>query len=250
MGLKRMAKALVVTGTDTGVGKTVIAGGLSAALRAAGLNVGVMKPVESGCARRNGKLVPADAVFLRRMAGVKDEPGLINQYCLEEPVAPALAAARAGVEIQLEVVKNAFARLAQRHDIILIEGAGGLLSPLAGDWSLVDLAKETKAALLVVARNALGTINHSLLTVREARREGLEIIGIVLNWTGHAVASGEGGTSAHSGLAEELNPEALQRMSGVPVLGEIPCLGSRRAIVSSVARTVRLDTIIAWQRSN
>src|SRR4030042_4169582 len=127
-----MAKGIFVTGTDTGVGKTLVAGGLPALFRENGIDVGVMKPVESGCPRENGILVPKDALFLKEMSGCQDGLDLINPYALEHPLAPALAADLERVEIRLEVIQEAYSILASRHNLVLVEGAGGVVCPVPG----------------------------------------------------------------------------------------------------------------------
>jgi len=232
---------LVIAGTDTGVGKTLLSGGLAAALRTAGIDVGVMKPVESGCRIEKGKPVPEDAIFLRRMAETRDELGLINPYALEHPIAPALAARREGVVIRIEVVKEAFFQLAARHDLVLVEGAGGLLSPLAEDWSLPRLIEELRAPVLIVARNTLGTINQCLLSVDHARRAGIMVMGIVLNHT-----------RRESGLAEQLNSDAVRAWGKIPVLGVLPYISRKgpKGIASAVRNNIDLNPIIEWARSN
>ena len=209
-----MSAGIFITGTDTGVGKTLVTGGLAALLQERGIDVGVMKPVESGCRRENGSLVPEDALFLKEMSGCQDELQLINPYALEHPLAPALAAELEGVDIRLEVIREAYLILASRHELVLVEGAGGMLVPIAAHYFMADLARELGGLpLLVVARALLGTINHTLLTLYYARREGTEVLGIVMNHT-----------SPQQGLAESLNREALYRWGEVPFLGSLPFL--------------------------
>ncbi len=183
---------IFITGTDTGVGKTVVAGAIAAALRARGVDVGVMKPLESGCARRNGRLLPADALLLRRLAGSGAPLDLVCPYRFAAPLAPALAAEEEGVQPRLAVIQEAFAELARRHQVVLVEGAGGLLVPALPSAQppgpgqglfMADLARALSARLLIVARNRLGTINHTLLTLHYARTSGLAVAGVVLNST-------------------------------------------------------------------
>ena len=117
---------IFITGTDTEIGKTVVAGGLAAALKAAGVNVGVMKPIASGGIERKGHLVSEDAIFLKGAAQVDDALDLINPICLRPPLAPSVAAAIEGVSIDLRQIDEAFAELCQRHEFIVVEGVGGL----------------------------------------------------------------------------------------------------------------------------
>ena len=175
------SKGLFITGTDTGVGKTIVAGGLAAILRAEGVNVGVMKPAETGCASAEGDLVPSDAKFLRAMSGVEDPLDTIVPYRFREPLAPGVAAALEGVHISIEKLQKQFETISARYDFTLVEGAGGLLVPLEGKTLMLDLIKLLAIPALVVARADLGTINHTLLTIRCAHSENVPLAGIVLN---------------------------------------------------------------------
>ena len=206
---------LFITGTDTGVGKTVVTAALALALRGRGLRVGVMKPVESGCPRVNGTLLPQDAVFLREASGSTMPLELINPYALERPLAPALAAEMEGVSIQLDRIEAAYCTLASAHDFVLVEGAGGLLAPLTGELRMVELACALGLPVLVVARNVLGAINHASLTVEAARGAGLQVAGVVLN-----------NPSPADGAAEGTNAASLRRWVSTPFLGEMSYLPS------------------------
>lgn len=230
-------KGLIIAGTDTGVGKTVVCGALCATLRGMGVDVGVMKPVESGCRLDGGERVPEDAIFLRRMAASKDELRLVNPYALEAAIAPALAARIEGIDVRLDVVKKAFFRLALRHEVVLVEGAGGLLSPLAEKWSLPDLAREVGAPIVIVGRNTLGTINHCLLTLSCARSEGIRVLGVVLNQAGDV-----------TDMTAELNPEAIREWGGVPVLGVMPYLlrKTEPALTRAMKANIDLQPVIGW----
>jgi dethiobiotin synthetase len=202
---------LFIAGTDTGVGKTFVGGAIGMALRGRGLRVGVMKPVESGCELLAGELVPRDAEYLRETSGCKALPSRVCPYKLAEPIAPALAAERAGVEIDLRHIQACFAQIQAEHDVLLVESAGGLLTPLTGTLTMRDLAVALGLPVIVVARNVLGAINHTALTVGAARQAGLAVVGIVLN-------AGE----RSDGVAAQTNPESLARWGGAPVLAVVP----------------------------
>ena len=206
---------LFVTGTDTGVGKTVVTAALAAALRGRGLRIGVMKPVESGCERRDGALFPADAIFLREVSGCEAPLDVVSPYRMERAIAPALAAEAEGVAISLDRIAEAYATLAAEHDIVLVEGAGGLLAPLTSDLTMLDLALRLRLPLLIVARNTLGTINHTALTVRAARTAGASIAGIILNETTPARDDSSSG-----------NADALRRWGGALLLGWLRAMPS------------------------
>jgi len=208
-----VARGIFITGTDTGVGKTLIAGGLAACCRSGGTRVGVMKPVESGCRRLEHGLQPDDALYLKKMAACADALDDIVPYRLEQPLTPSVAAALSGVAIDLDVIRQAYRRIAGRSDLVLVEGAGGLLAPIFGPSTGVDLLRLLQIPMIVVARNALGTINHTLLTVEHARRSGLTVLGIILN---HCSPSPD--------LSAATNPGIIAELSGLPLLGVIPYL--------------------------
>jgi len=197
---------IFIIGTGTEIGKTVVAAGLAGTLKLEGVNVGVMKPVGTGGVRCNGVLVSPDALFLSAAAGLPVEPELVNPYCYELPAAP-LVAARGHEPVNLEVIKERFDTLCERHDVVVVEGVGGLMVPLSEDLMVPDLVRVLDLPVLVVARAGLGTINHSLLTIRCARAEGLEVIGFIMNRPGSA------------GLVERTNPAIVSEY------GDLPCLG-------------------------
>ena len=211
-------RGVFVTGTDTGIGKTTVACVLAAWGRAQGLNIGVMKPVATGglAAIENGRRVRVskDALWLAACAGVADPRQLVNPVCYREPLAPMVAAHRARRPVDLRCVRRAFLELARRHDVLIVEGIGGLLVPLTSRVSVADLARWMGLPLAVVARPDLGTLNHTRLTLEAARARGLRIQGIVIN---HARPQPAG---VMARLAQRTNPEAL-RDAG-PVLGELP----------------------------
>ena len=203
---------IFITGTDTEIGKTVVAGGLAAAFKAAGINVGVMKPVASGGVERKGRIVSEDAIFLKHAAQVDDALDLINPICLRYPLAPSVAAEIEGVSVDLRQVDEAFAQLCQRHEFIVVEGVGGIAVPICEEMLVADMAQRFQLPLLIVARPNLGTINHTVLTVEFARSHSLELRGIVLNAS----------QAESKGLAEETNPKELERLTRLPILGPVP----------------------------
>jgi len=200
-------KGLFVTGTDTGVGKTRVAAGLALGLRLAGVDVGVMKPLETGCdVQPNGRLRAADAELLAEYAGVMDPEDLVCPARWRLPLAPAVAARLEGRPLDEAAARAAFTALAARHAFLLVEGAGGLAVPITEEALLADLAREIGFPLLVVARPGLGTLNHTLLTLEFARARGLAVFGVALNRC-----------AARPDLAEQANPEELRRLTGLPV---------------------------------
>ena len=206
-----MGKGIFITGTDTGVGKTFFACGLAAYLRELGYRVGVMKPAETGCEEKDGTLVPQDAVRLKNVSGSTEPIEKICPYRLREALAPSIAAERAGVKIDIDHLLSVYGEIGARHDITLVEGAGGLMVPLLPSYTSADLACVMKLPVIVVAANKLGVINHLLLTLEHASCKGLRILGYALNRT-----------SSEASLAAESNREVLAGLTGVPCLGELP----------------------------
>jgi dethiobiotin synthetase len=205
-------KGIFVTGTDTDVGKTVIAAGLTAALRRRGVRAVYFKPIQSGCPEEGGRLIPTDAKFARDLAGLSEPLELLAPVALRLPLAPGVAAAREGVAVDLGLVAAAIQELSSRYDFFVVEGAGGLYVPLIGTSFLVlDLIRWLRLPLLVVARAGLGTINHTALTVMAARQAGIEVAGIILNRYPKAPS-----------LAEQTNPGVIEAITGRPILARVP----------------------------
>jgi dethiobiotin synthetase len=205
-------KGVFVTGTDTGVGKTWIAAGVTAVLRQWGLKAVYFKPVQSGCPQEDGRLVPTDARMAQDLAGLREPLELLTPITLRLPLAPGVAAQHEGATVDLKKVAASIRDLASRYEFLVVEGAGGLYVPLIGTIFLVrDLIPWLHLPLLVVARAGLGTINHTALTVMAARHLGLPVAGVILNRY-----------PAKPSLAEETNPEVIEAITEVPVLGKIP----------------------------
>ncbi|MEE9504321.1 MAG: dethiobiotin synthase [Thermodesulfobacteriota bacterium] len=208
-----MGKGIFITGTDTEVGKTLIAGGMAGVWVKRGKCIGVMKPVESGCVRSDNGLQPQDALFLKEMSASADELELINPYRFEHPLAPSIAAELEGIEIDLKEIERIYRQLERAHDLMLVEGAGGLLAPVYKTFTAADLIKRLDIPLVVVAKNVLGTINHTLLTVEYARNNGLTVLGVIIN-----------NLDTNSDLATKTNPQIIKELSGLPLLGVVPYL--------------------------
>ncbi len=192
-----MSRGIFITGTDTGVGKTIVAATLARLLKMNGINVGVMKPVTSGCREVSGDWCPMTLCCFVRQP-VVDVSEDVAPYRLREPLAPTEAARIDGVRIDFQLIKAAYQRLAASHEYMIVEGAGGLMVPLSGGLLIADLARELDLALLVVARPGLGTINHTVLTCFAAQQMGLEVAGVIIN-----------GMPDKPGLAEQGAPHQI-----------------------------------------
>jgi dethiobiotin synthetase len=193
-------RVLIVTGTDTGVGKTVVTAALAALARARGERVAVVKPAQTGV----GPGEPGDLDAVRRLTGIEDLHELVRYR-------DALAPASAGPGIAPAAVAERVGELDDR-DLVLVEGAGGLLVRLHRDGgTLADVAARLAAPVVVVARAGLGTLNHTALTTEALRTRGLACTGVVI-----------GAWPADPGLAERRNLEDLEAYAGVPLVGRMP----------------------------
>jgi len=202
-----------ITGTGTGVGKTLAAAALAYALKRRGINVGVMKPVESGCAEGPDGPVPADALFLMAAAGSDDPLELVNPYRFRTPVAPNVAARAEGIPIDTGRIIEALCRLKSLHDVVVVEGAGGLLSPVSDDMLSADLAGLLGSELIIVAPDTLGVINQVNLATEAARARNIPLKGVILN---HPDAPDPMDKSLASNAGE------ITRISGARILGVLP----------------------------
>jgi len=194
---------LFVTATDTGVGKTWVACALARAATRRGLRVAAMKPCETGDGDDGARLMDA--------AGRPLDPALARPYQFHLPASPEVAARVEGTVVDVASIVAAFARLTRDADFTIVEGAGGLLVPVAPGVLMADLAARLGLPLLVVARASLGTVNHTLLTIEAARARKIAIAGVV---TSRAADT--------AGPEEPTNPEAIATYGRVPILGVFP----------------------------
>ena len=214
-----MNKGLFITGTDTGVGKTIVACGVAALLRSRKIKVGVMKPVASGSRD--------DAMRLRKAAGMTEEPAIINPLFYKAALAPTVAAALERREVDLEAVYRSYWYLQKHYDVVVVEGIGGVKVPLGESTYVADLIEALRLPALVVGRAGLGTLNHTLLTLDALEVKKVPVMGVLLN-------------GAHgSGLAEKTNPEELQDHTAVPVLGVLQRRAAYRNSPAAVAAALK-----------
>ena len=203
---------LFVTGTDTGVGKTLVAGAIADWFRRRHRRVGVLKPIATGCVHRREGLVSEDAEFLAHCAEARFPLDVICPVRYAEPLAPAVAAERAGQPVAWEAVARSLRMLEGGSDVLIVEGVGGVMVPLDATHTVLDLARWLRLPAVVVARPSLGTLNHTLLTVNALRSAGVQIAGVVINRYPAEVAS----------IAEETNPRGIEKWGKVAVLCVVP----------------------------
>lgn len=202
---------LFITGTDTGVGKTLIAGAIARLLAEQGLRVGVFKPVATGCRRTREGLVSSDAEFLSFCVDAGWPLEVINPVSYEIPAAPITSSRLENRPVDYERIAWAWRQLCQQSDAVLVEGIGGAMVPLTETETVLDLAVQFDLPTLIVARPHLGTINHTLLTIKAVRDAGLPLAGVVIS----------GYNAAQSDPAQETGPEVIAQVGQTTVFAVV-----------------------------
>lgn len=202
-----MGKCIFITGTDTGVGKTVIAGCLAAALYRAGKKVAVYKPVQCGGLLK-GKIKSPDLALVKELSGIPDS-ALVNDFSFQMAASPHLAAEREKLKVDIGLIKKHNKLLLNEYDFVLIEGAGGLIVPLTRNYTVLSLIQELSVPVIIVSRAGLGTINHTSLTINALRSFEIPVLGIIFNYF-------------KGGLIEEDNKKIIPALNNVSVIGVVP----------------------------
>ncbi len=223
-----------VTGTDTGVGKTLVAAGIAGAMKRDGIDVGVMKPIATGIPRKND-FKSSDAELLAKMSGSTDAEDEINPIFLPLEASPLAASRILNIDIKVEKILSAFKRLTGKHEFVIVEGIGGVMVPIKQNYFVIDLIKEMSLPVLIVSRASLGTLNHTALTVRACREYKLDIAGIVVN-----------GVNKNN-IAEKTVSEIIRELNGTFVIGSIPFVEKfdTNNVVDLVSKHVKYDLLIS-----
>lgn len=208
-----MNHGIFITGTDTGVGKTLVTAALTLHLKKRGLTVGVMKPIETGVSA--GREAQSDAARLRSIIESEETLGAVCPYSFELPVAPLTAAQMKRRSINPGTISKIYRLLSNRYECMVVEGIGGVQVPITRTDNVLSLIKHLRLPVVIVGRAGLGGINHALLTVEALRRQNIRMIALVLNRT-HPVQS------ALARVQERSTLEVLRKQSGVPVIGPLP----------------------------
>ena len=234
---------IFVTGTDTGIGKTFVTAYLLGILQRSGIKAVPYKPVQSGGRLEEGILVAEDIEEYRLAANLTYQQGELCTYCLEDPVSPHLAAKISGVKIDKNRLVNQYIKLQKENDLVIVEGAGGLAVPLAENEDEIyltkDLINELDIPVLIVTHPSLGTINHSLLTAEYAKKNGIAILGFIIN-----------NVSEEESLMEQDNVRMIEILSGVPVIGKIPYSKGKFESLLNRESLISLEQIVKKQRQN
>ena len=240
-----MNHGVFITGTDTGVGKTLVAAALALHLKKHGHSVGVMKPIETGVVPAKAK--QSDAARLQAILDSEEPLGAICPYQFELPVAPLAASQAAKQTIQPETIRRVYRLLAGRYDCMVVEGVGGVHVPITSTFDVGSMIKQFRLPVVVVGRSGLGGINHALLTLEALRRNRIPVLALVLNRT-------ESVRSALARIQERTTVELLRKQAGVLVLGPLPyepgLNGRFRHTVMRLARTAAITKLaVALQKS-
>lgn len=207
-----MAKGVFIVGTDTDVGKTVVTAGLMHVLRSNGYNATYFKATLSGALEVENKLIPGDTKIVSEVSKLEEAYENITPYVYKTAVSPHLAAKLENNSINLDIVKERYAYLKKKYDFIITEGSGGIVCPLIDDerglYSLENLIKDLNMSVIIVARAGLGTINHTVLTVKYIENLGIKIKGIIIN------------NYKDDFLCED-NIKMIEKLTKIPIIGRL-----------------------------
>ena len=239
-----MKSGYFITGTDTGVGKTIVSAAILRTFIKKGLKVGAMKPIETGCLNKDGVLLPSDGMFLRDMAEMNDSLDIVTPVKFETPVSPLVASRLEDMEIDLERVFKAFENLKKKYDYLIVEGVGGLMVPILKEqkkkaekvYLVRDLIKNMELEVIIVTRPTLGTINHTLLTVEALKSKKIPIKGFIINYS----------TKVKNDISEKTNPYILNELLDINFLGILPYLNelTKDKIGETALENLRIENLI------
>ena len=228
------AQGLFITGTDTGVGKTVVTAAILAWLQHQGKKVGVMKPIETGVDSECSSPANSDALFLMECGGIKDAMAEICPIRLKPAASPFQAALIENRSIQPETILSAYRTLSEKYDWMLVEGIGGVRVPITRDTGVMDLMRDLVLPAVVVARYQLGTLNHTLMTLDTLKQNGIPVRGVVFNQTGPEAPD----------AIEQNQPRLFEELSGTQVLGEFPYIDNLNTQSFSPEKLKELETSV------
>ena len=203
-----MLKSLFITGTDTDVGKTYITAGLGVVLRKMGIDVGVMKPFAAGTAQKKG-YKSEDIEIISRAAMACDPESLVNPQFFKIAASPYTAWKKLKTKPKISTVLSSFKKLTKLHDMLLVEGMGGIMTPILNNYYITNLIKEMKIPTVIVTRSKVGTVNHTIMTVKMCEKYKIPVKGIIIN-------------NFDKGYPIKDLTRDLKNLTGVPVLGSIP----------------------------
>ncbi len=227
--------AYFITGTDTGVGKTSITAGLAGSMRKLGIDVGVMKPIATGYPNKTG-FKSSDVTKLVEASSIKDPENMINPVFLSLPTSPYDAAKLLELSVDMPLIFEQFKKLLTLHEILLVEGIGGIMTPITKNFFVIDMIKRMGIDAIIVTRATIGTLNHTVMTCQMCKDYGVKICGLVVN------NFDEKGTPA-----EKNAPSTLYELTGVPILGTIPFikdLNNIEKLIEHVDKNIDVKSLI------
>ncbi|MDH3765375.1 MAG: dethiobiotin synthase [Nitrosopumilus sp.] len=226
-------KSLFITGTDTDVGKTYVTAGLAVSLRNMGIDVGVMKPFAAGIPQKKG-FKSEDLEILANAAQINDSESLLNPQFFPIPASPYTAWKNLKIKPKINKIISNFKKLSQIHSTILVEGMGGIMTPILKNYFVTDLIKDLKIPAILVTRTKIGSINHTIMTVNMCKKYKIQIKGIVIN------DFDSGGYKT-----KELTRD-LKNLTGVPILGSIPFIDdlSNASLYKIFSKNLDLKTLL------
>jgi len=224
---------LFITGTDTDVGKTYVTAGLAVSLRNMGIDVGVMKPFAAGIPQKKG-FKSEDLEILANAAQINDSESLLNPQFFPIPASPYTAWKNLKIKPKINKIISNFKKLSQIHSTILVEGMGGIMTPILKNYFVTDLIKDLKIPAILVTRTKIGSINHTIMTVNMCKKYKIQIKGIVIN------DFDSGGYKT-----KELTRD-LKNLTGVPILGSIPFIDdlSNASLYKIFSKNLDLKTLL------
>ncbi len=229
-------KSYFVTGTDTGVGKTAITAGIAGSLRKLGINVGIMKPIATGYPQKAG-YKSSDVTILAEAAGIKDPEELINPVFLPIPTSPYDATKLLSVPIEMPSILTKFKKLLSLHDVMLIEGIGGVMTPITKNFFVADMIKAMAIETIIVTRATLGTLNHTVMTCKTCKDYDIKVKGLVIN-----------NFDEKGSPAEKSAPTTLYELTGINIIGIIPFIKDLNQIdkmIEMVSKKIDVKSLIS-----
>ena len=225
-------KSIFITGTDTDVGKTYITAGLAVTLRKMGIDIGVMKPFAAGNAQKNG-FKSEDVEILSKSAQVTDPENLVNPQFFPISASPYTAWKKLKIKPKIPTILKSFKKLSNLHEMLLIEGMGGVMTPILKDYYITNLIKEMKIPTIIVTRSKVGTVNHTIMTVKFCEKFKIPIKGIIIN-------------NFDKGYPVKQLKKDLEGLTGVKVLGSIPFLKnlSDTSLYRTFKKNIDMKTIL------
>ena len=226
-------KSLFITGTDTDVGKTYVTAGLAVTLRKMGIDVGIMKPFAAGSPQKEG-FKSEDVEILSRAAQISDQENLVNPQFFKMFASPYTASKNLKVPVNVSSVLSSFKKLSKKHSMLLVEGMGGIMTPILKNYFVANLIKDMKLDALIVTRTRVGTINHTIMTCQMCKKYKIPIKGILIN------------NFDTDGYQLKTLKRDLKSLTGIPILGTIPYIEnlSDTSLFKSFKKNVNVDLII------